>query len=100
MTHTTTVAEEFSDGSYRTVLASVTISSLDRANEEDFDPAAELGEANGTVTIVGSAGAADRDVRFNHTTNTLHFVNDDGTDVAQGSSPGPLLVRLSGPGSA
>jgi len=100
MTHTTSVQDEFSDGSYRTVLATVTISSLDRANEEDFDPGAELGESPATVTIVGSGGAADRAVRFDHTTKTLHFTNDDGTDAAQGSSPGPLLVRLSGPGSA
>jgi hypothetical protein len=104
MTHTTQVIGRESDGSYESVRAVLSFAAggdgLDRANEEDFDPESEFGLSPNLVTLAGFGGASSTDVRYDPTTNTLHFTNDDGTDVAQGNDPGQVRVVVRGPGSA
>lgn len=98
MTHTTTVEDRVSDGSYEAVFATLDITSLDNANTESFDPAAEFGMNTVLgVSVEGLENAGSFDVEFDHVSGTtLSVVNEDGTDPTSGTDVGEVRVKASG----
>ncbi|WP_435065883.1 hypothetical protein [Halobaculum sp. EA56] len=102
MTHTTTVEERVSDGSFESVFATLDVTGLDAADSESFDPAAELGFD--TVLGVSVEGLENGDLyqaAFDHLDGaTLHVHNLDGTDPTAGTDVGEVRVKVSGDPSA
>ena len=101
MTHTTTVEERVSDGSYEGVYATLDITSLDAANNESFDPGSELGLD--TVLGVSVEGVENADlyvVQFDHLANALYVEGYGGTDPTAATDVGEVRVKASGDPSA
>jgi len=97
MTHTTTVEERLSDGNYESVVATLNITSLDNANNEGFDPAAELGlDVVLGVSIEGVENADSYIVQFDHLENALYVEGYGGTDPTAGTDVGEVRVKASG----
>jgi len=97
MTHSTTVEDRLSGGNYETVVATLDITSLDNANNEAFDPAAELGFD--TVLGVAVAGVENADsyvVQYDHLETDLYVEGYGGTDPTAGTDVGEVRVRVDG----
>lgn len=97
MTHTTTVQDRLSDGSYKSVIATLNITGLDNANNETFDPAAELGfdEVLG-VSVEGVENADSYIVQFDHLEDVLYVEGYGGTDPTAGTDVGEVRVKVNG----
>jgi len=97
MTHTTTVEERLSDGNYESVVATLDITSLDNANNESFNPTAELGlDVVLGVSIEGVENADSYVVQFDHLENALYVESYGGTDPTAGTDVGEVRVKVSG----
>lgn len=98
MTHTTTVEERVSDGSYEAVFATVDITSLDNADNESFDPASEFGfDTVLGLSVEGLEKGGSFQAAFDHLDGTtLHVHNLDGTDPTAGTDVGEVRVKASG----
>lgn len=98
MTHTTTVLDRVSEGSYESVFAVLDITSLDNANNESFDPASELGfdEVLG-VSVEGLENPESYVVQFDHVDGTTLYVEGyGGTDPTSGTDVGEVRLKVSG----
>ena len=98
MTHTTTVEERVSDGNYEAVFATLDITSLDNANNEDFDPAAELGFNHVLgVSVEGLENPETYVVQFDHLDGATLYVEEyGGTDPTASTDVGEVRVKVSG----
>lgn len=97
MTHSTTVEDRVSDGSYKAVFATLDITGLDNANNESFDPAAELGfnDVLG-VSVEGVENPESYVVQFDHLENALYVEGYGGTDPTAGTDVGEVRIKVSG----
>lgn len=102
MTHTTTVEGRESAGSFRSVFATLDITSLDNANNESFDPGSELGIDNVLgVSILGLENPESYVVQFDHLAgNALYVEGYGGTDPTATTDVGEVRVRVDGEPSA
>ena len=100
MTHTTTVVRSGNQGDHNYVLADVDITSLANANNEPFDPAAELGldvVFGGAVLQLENPGTYIVQVAQN---NDLYVESYGGTDPAAATDVGVVRVKFEGDPSA
>lgn len=97
MTHSTTVEDRVSDGSFESVFATLDITGLDNANNESFDPAAELGfnDVLG-VSVEGVENPDSYIVQFDHLENALYVEGYGGTDPTAGTDVGEVRIKVSG----
>lgn len=100
MTHTTTVEERLSSGSYETVVATLDITSLDNADSEGFDPASELGIDDVLNVEVGRIENAGSYVVQPLANNDLQIEAYGGTDPTAGTDIGTVRVTVHGDPSA
>ena len=101
MTHTTTLEERTSAGSFRSVFLTLDITSLDNANTEDLTlvDEADLNSVFG-ASVLGLENAGSYDVEYDHLADALSVVNEDGTDPTTGTDVGEVRLRVDGDPSA
>ena len=98
MTHTTTVEDRVNSGSYESVFATLDITSLDNANNEDFTPGTELGLRNVYgVAVLGLENPESYVVQFDHLAgNALYVEGYGGTDPTATTDVGEVRIRVDG----
>lgn len=96
MTHTTTVEDRLSGGSFETWFVTLDITSLDNANNESFDPAAELNLSDLLgVSVAGLEEPESYVVQFDHLDGTTLYVEGyGGTDPTAGTDVGEVRLRV------
>lgn len=101
MTHTTTVTSRRNSGSYESVFLSVDITSLDNANSENFDFAAE---ADVNEVLHASVGRIENPqsyvVQPDQAVNEITVEGYGGTDPTATTDVGVVEIRVDGNPSA
>ena len=96
MTHTTSDVDHESGGSFKSVFATLDITSLDNADSETFDPESEfsVNDVLG-VSVIGLENGDLYQAAFDHLDGTtLHVHNVDGTDPTAATDVGEVRVRV------
>lgn len=99
MTHATVTTEDENAGSTDAVYHAINITSLDSAGAESYDPQAETGVSGADrygVSVRGQESSAYL-ITWDHVAGELSVVDAaDGTDVAQGTDVGEVILELIG----
>ena len=103
MTHTTTLEERASAGSFRSVFLTLDITSLDNANNEALTGGlageADLNSVFG-ASVLGAENADSYVFEYDHLEDVLYVEGYGGTDPTAGTDVGEVRLRVDGDHSA